>query len=259
MNIKNKYEAKKTSKPIYLMRSRKIKVLFLMPKSIKISDLFFCIDLNDFFNMFHFGRVLGYFSSNRYFKLPKEVAVTISQVACYKGVLPQGAPSSPIITNLICQTLDMHVLKIAKKYKLDYTRYADDLTFSTNKNDFLDNKDDFFKDLKKEFQKSGFSINDSKTRLIYHDSRQIVTGLVVNQKINVPRAFYKSTRAMLHSLYTTGEFKLDDKNGTIAQLAGRLSFIDQIEFYNNKHDISGAKHNYRSLSGKEIDYRNFLF
>lgn len=219
----------------------------------------FCIDLNDFFNMFHFGRVLGYFSSNRYFKLPKEVAVTISQVACYKGVLPQGAPSSPIITNLICQTLDMHVLKIAKKYKLDYTRYADDLTFSTNKNDFLDNKDDFFKDLKKEIQKSGFSINDSKTRLIYHDSRQIVTGLVVNQKINVPRAFYKSTRAMLHSLYTTGEFKLDDKNGTIAQLEGRLSFIDQIEFYNNKHDISGAKHNYRSLSGKEIDYRNFLF
>ena len=86
----------------------------------------FCIDLNDFFNMFHFGRVLGYFSSNRYFKLPKEVAVTIAQVACYKGVLPQGAPSSPIITNLICQTLDMHVLKIAKKYKLDYTRYADD-------------------------------------------------------------------------------------------------------------------------------------
>lgn len=219
----------------------------------------FCIDLNDFFNMFHFGRVLGYFSSNRYFKLPKEVAVTIAQVACYKGVLPQGAPSSPIITNLICQTLDMHVLKIAKKYKLDYTRYADDLTFSTNKKDFLYNKDDFFKDLKKEIQKSGFSINDSKTRLIYHDSRQIVTGLVVNQKINVPRAFYKSTRAMLHSLYTTGEFKLDGKNGTIAQLEGRLSFIDQIEFYNNKHDISGAKHNYRSLSGKEIDYRNFLF
>lgn len=219
----------------------------------------FCIDLNDFFNMFHFGRVLGYFSSNRYFNLPKEVAVTIAQVACYKGVLPQGAPSSPIITNLICQTLDMHVLKIAKKYKLDYTRYADDLTFSTNKKDFLDNKDDFFKDLKKEIQKSGFSINDSKTRLIYHDSRQIVTGLVVNQKINVPRAFYKSTRAMLHSLYTTGEFKLDGKNGTIAQLEGRLSFIDQIEFYNNNHDISGAKHNYRSLSGKEIDYRNFLF
>ena len=74
----------------------------------------FCIDLNNFFNAFHFGRVFGYFLSNRYFKLSKEVAVTIAQIACYKGILPQGAPSSPIITNLICQTLDIHVLRIAK-------------------------------------------------------------------------------------------------------------------------------------------------
>lgn len=219
----------------------------------------FCVDLKNFFDAFHFGRVLGYFQSNRYFKLPKEVAVTIAQIACYRGALPQGAPSSPIITNLICQTLDIHVLKIAKKYKLDYTRYADDLTFSTNKKDFLESKDNFFKDLKNEIQKSGFSINDDKNRCIYRDSRQIVTGLIVNRKINVPRNFYKTTRAMLHSLYTTGKFKLNGKSGTIAQLEGRLSFIDQIEFYNNKHDVSGAKHNYRSLSRKEIDYRNFLF
>lgn len=237
----------------------KNKGIILNAKIHKNKRYVFCVDLNDFFNMFHFGRVLGYFLSNRYFNLPKEVAVTIAQIACYNGVLPQGAPSSPIITNLICQTLDIHVLKIAKKYKLDYTRYADDLTFSTNKKDFLDIKDKFFNDLKREIQKSGFSINDSKTRLMYHDSRQIVTGLVVNQKINVPRDFYRTTRAMLHSLYTTGEFKLNGENGTMAQLEGRLSFIDQIEFYNNKHDISGAKHNCRSLSGKEIDYRNFLF
>lgn len=218
-----------------------------------------CIDLNNFFDAFHFGRVLGYFSSNRYFKFPKEVAVTIAQIACYNGSLPQGAPSSPIITNLICQTLDMHVLKIAKKYKLDYTRYADDLTFSTNKKDFLKHKDEFLKNLQKEIEKSGFSINERKTRLIYRDSRQIVTGLVVNRKINVPRNFYRTTRAMLHSLYTTGEFKIDGENGTVAQLEGRLSFIDQIEFYNNKHDYSGAKHNNRCLSAKEVDYRNFLF
>lgn len=218
-----------------------------------------CIDLNNFFDTFHFGRVMGYFSLNRYFKFPKEVAVTIAQIACYNGSLPQGAPSSPVITNLICQTLDMHLLKIAKKYKLDYTRYADDLIFSTNKKDFLDKKDKFFKTLKKEIEKSGFSINERKTRFIYRDSRQIVTGLVVNRKINVPRNFYRTTRAMLHSLYTKGEFKIDGENGTLAQLEGRLSFIDQIEFYNNKHDYSGGKHNNRSLSAKEVDYRNFLF
>ena len=98
------------------------------------------------------------------------------------------------------------MLKIAKKYKLDYTRYADDLTFSTNNKVFLDKKDEFFEALKKEIEKSGFSINEEKTRLIYRDSRQMVTGLVVNHKINVPRDFYRATRAMLHALYTTGEF-----------------------------------------------------
>ena len=87
------------------------------------------------------------------------------------------------MTNLICQTLDIHVLKIAKKYKLDYTRYADDLTFSTNNKEFLDKKDEFYKALKNEIDKSGFSINEEKTRLIYRDSRQMVTGLVVNHKI----------------------------------------------------------------------------
>lgn len=217
------------------------------------------IDLNNFFEAFHFGRVYGYFVSNRNFRLSKEVAVTIAQIACYNGTLPQGAPSSPIITNLICQILDNHILKLAKKYRLDYTRYADDLTFSTNRRDFLDLKDIFLDELQNEIEASGFTINQSKTRLVFRDSRQIVTGLVVNDKINVPRNFYKTTRAMLHKLYTTGEFTIDGQSGTIAQLEGRLSFIDQVEFYNNQRDMTGAKHTYRLLSGKELDYRNFLF
>jgi tyrosine decarboxylase/aspartate 1-decarboxylase len=61
------------------------------------------VDLNDFFGSIHIGRVCGFFEKNRYFKLPHEAAVTIAQLACYKGKLPQGAPTSPIITNLICQ------------------------------------------------------------------------------------------------------------------------------------------------------------
>lgn len=89
-------------------------------------------DLEDFFDSFHFGRVKGFFEKNKYFKLSEEVALCIAQLTCYKGTLPQGAPTSPVITNLIAPILDFRLLKIAKKYKLDYTRYADDLTFSTN-------------------------------------------------------------------------------------------------------------------------------
>ena len=59
------------------------------------------IDLEDFFDSFHFGRVKGYFEKNRHFKMSPEAALCIAQLTCYKGKLPQGAPTSPIITNLI--------------------------------------------------------------------------------------------------------------------------------------------------------------
>lgn len=90
------------------------------------------VDLENFFDSFHFGRVRGYFMKNKNYQCSEEVATTIAQIACYEGKLPQGAPSSPIITNMICNIFDMRLLRLAKKYKLDYTRYADDLSFSTN-------------------------------------------------------------------------------------------------------------------------------
>ncbi|EDE2201483.1 RNA-directed DNA polymerase, partial [Listeria monocytogenes] len=88
------------------------------------------LDLENFFESFHFGRVRGFFEKNKDFELSTEVATIIAQLSCFNGALPQGAPSSPIITNFICRIMDMRILKLAKNYKLDYTRYADDLTFS---------------------------------------------------------------------------------------------------------------------------------
>ncbi|HFK7850281.1 TPA: reverse transcriptase domain-containing protein, partial [Listeria monocytogenes] len=164
------------------------------------------IDLEDFFKSFHFGRVQGYFEKNKNFLFPKNIATVLAQLTCYNGSLPQGAPSSPIITNLICNILDMKLLKIAKKYKLDYSRYADDLTFSTNNKNFEEKSEEFFYQLEIIIKQSGFKINPKKTRLQYKTSRQIVTGLVVNKKVNVTREFYKNTRAMANSLYKTGAF-----------------------------------------------------
>lgn len=180
------------------------------------------IDLADFFDSFHFGRICGYFEKNKYFELPHEVAVIISQLVCYNGKLPQGAPTSPVITNLICQILDVKVLKLAKQYKLNYTRYADDMTFSTNDKNFLRHLDGFYERLTKLIQHEGFLINEKKTRLQYKDSKQVVTGLVVNKKINVDRIYYKQTRAMANSLYTSGKYSIDNEEGTIEQLEGRF-------------------------------------
>ena len=110
------------------------------------------LDLKDFFDHFHFGRVRGFFMKNKNFELPVEIATMIAQLTCYEGKLPQGAPTSPIITNLVCNILDMRLLKIAKKYRVVYTRYADDMTFSTNDKKFLENQENFMKSIKKEIE-----------------------------------------------------------------------------------------------------------
>ena len=186
------------------------------------------MDLECFFDSLHFGRVCGYFEKNKDFLLPREVSIIIAQIACYNGRLPQGAPSSPIISNLICQVLDMHLLKIAKKYRLDYTRYADDLTFSTNNRVFLDSYEDFIKETTALILKAGFTVNKKKTRLIYRDSRQEVTGLVVNKKISVNHTYVRTTKAMAHQLYTTGEFLIDGAPANIRQLEGRFRLLTKL-------------------------------
>ena len=216
------------------------------------------VDLSDFFDSIHIGRVCGFFEKNKHFNLPHEPAITIAQLACYQGKLPQGAPTSPIITNLVCQVLDKHLLSFAKRYRLDYTRYADDITFSTNDKAFLETWDSFYAELEKMIRKAGFSLNEKKTRITYRDSKQVVTGLVVNKKISVDHAYCRKVRAMAHSLYTNGSYSVDGVEGNIRQLEGRFAFIDQIEKYNNICDSAG-KHNAFTLNGREKQYQQFLF
>lgn len=197
------------------------------------------IDLKNFFDSFNFGRVRGFFIKDKDFTVSPEIATVIAQIACYQCKLPQGAPSSPIITNLITRILDYRIVKIAKKYRFTYSRYADDMTFSTNR-ELNSNKlraskelDNFLTELEEVIISSGFEINPKKTRLSNNMQRQEVTGLVVNKKINVKREYIKNTRAMAFQLYKDGAFEIDKKPGTINQLTGRFAFIFQIDQYNN--------------------------
>lgn len=215
------------------------------------------IDLKDFFDSFHFGRVAGYFEKNRELKFSRETSILLAKIFCCDGKLPQGAPSSPIISNLICNIFDMRILKLAKKFKLDYTRYADDLSFSTNDKNFIKFYDDFMTKLNNEVKRAGFNINDKKTRLLYKDSRQEVTGLIVNKKISIKREYVKSTRAMANTLYNNGSFHINEKEANLNQLEGRFNFIDQIDRYNNK--IQKTNKNHRMLNSREKEYQKFLF
>ena len=215
------------------------------------------IDLENFFDSFHFGRVKGFFEKDRLFSLPNDVSLSLAQLACYNGVLPQGSPASPVITNFIFRIVDKRIMFLTKKYKLSYTRYADDLTFSTNNKKIVEQYDMFISELTEIIKKSGFTINENKTNFQYSSSRQEVTGLVVNEKVNCKREYYKETKSMALSLYKNGEFTIKGEKGTINQLEGRFSFINQIEKYNNIKKGKSYKNN--KLSSKENEFKKFLF
>jgi RNA-directed DNA polymerase len=238
----------------------------------------FNIDLEDFFPSINFGRVRGYFIRDKNFALREDVATVIAQAACYEGSLPQGSPCSPVISNLIAHVLDMHLVRLASKAGCTYSRYADDLTFSTNKKIFpseiaetTDANPHLWTPsakLREIVKHCGFRINSAKTHMQYRTSRQEVTGLVVNRKINIRREYRHNVRAMVHSLLNTGSFKtyaatttsgattLEKRDGTLNQLHGMLGFIDTIDLFNRKH-AAGAKDS-APLSSKELMYRRFL-
>lgn len=170
------------------------------------------IDLEDFFSQVHFGRIRGMLTSKPY-GIGVEAATCIAQLACYKGSLAQGAPSSPILTNMICSPMDTHLIKLAKKYKLQYTRYADDITFSNYNEQFPQgiikgelNNLIIGDELDNILTKDGFKVNMNKVFLNDNFTRQEVTGLIVNKFPNVKREYIKNLRAILNSCLKDGTY-----------------------------------------------------
>ncbi|MBK8626360.1 MAG: hypothetical protein IPN86_12600 [Saprospiraceae bacterium] len=115
-----------------------------------------------------------------------------------KNVLPQGAPTSPTITNIICERLDRRLSGLAKRFGLKYSRYADDITFSSMHFEY--SKDgEFIKELNRIITDQNFDIKDSKTRLQKQGYKQEVTGLVVNEQVNVNERYIKELRMWLYT------------------------------------------------------------
>lgn len=114
-----------------------------------------------------------------------------------KNVLPQGAPTSPVFSNIVCQRLDFLLTGVAKRFNLNYTRYADDITFSSMHNVYQENGD-FVNELQRIIKEQGFHIKESKTRLQKRGYRQEVTGLVVNDGVNVKKRYVKQLRMWLY-------------------------------------------------------------
>lgn len=112
-------------------------------------------------------------------------------------VLPQGAPTSPILTNMICDKLDHRLAGLAKRFGLKYSRYADDITFSSMHNVYRQTGD-FRKELKRIIENQGFTMNEAKTRLQKLGARQEVTGIIVSDKLNVSQQYVRNIRNILY-------------------------------------------------------------
>ena len=165
------------------------------------------LDLKDFFHSFDRNRVKMCFMYEPFnLNEDKEPLAFLLASLCthpleiegeIKNVLPQGSPTSPTITNILCKKLDRRLSGLAKRFGATYTRYADDITFSSPHNIY--NNEDFNKELKRIIElDQKLTINLKKTRLQKAAYRQEVTGLVVNDKVNVRKRYIKQIRMWLY-------------------------------------------------------------
>ena len=162
----------------------------------------FNIDLKDFFPSIPQARVWKRLQLAP-FNFSQEIANVLAGLCCsyddnaQSNVLPQGSPASPLLTNAICDKLDRRMKGVAKRFGLHYSRYADDMTFSSMHNVYQEGGE-FRAEILRIITEQGFRMNDSKTRLQKKGTRQVVTGLTVNAVANVSRQYISDLRWILH-------------------------------------------------------------
>ena len=198
---------------------------------------------------------------------------------CVRNVTPQGAPTSPIITNLICRQLDRRLLGLAKRYRLSYSRYADDITFSTNAKNVFGQGSEFMVELRRIIEDQKFRVNENKVRVQSKAYRQEVTGLVVNTKVNVTKRYVKQIRMWLYLWEHYGYDKATEcfhrdysrckghaKHGTNLEnvLEGKLNYLKMVvgkdnasyqnikkrydKFCTVKDDVNGILHEFDEIT-----------
>jgi len=201
-------------------------------------------DLENFFPTLSYPRVKGFFKSLGYSAElatvlamltteaeQKEVLLDGEKLYLYTGkrYLPQGSPASPMITNLICRKLDKRMLGIANSLEFTYTRYADDMTFSSDHYEKINKMMYWIKGITKE---EGFVLHPTKTKIMKRGARHEVTGVVVNEKLSINRKELKKFRALLYQIEQSG---LEGKswNGKsenlMASVWGYANFIQMVD------------------------------
>lgn len=186
--------------------------------NIDLKDFFPSINLDDVFRIFY------------YYGYTKEVSFALSKLCTNSGVLPQGSPASPYISNIICLKLDKRLSTLVEKYEGDYTRYADDITISGNRGIIkcLHIVEHIIND-------EGFNINHNKTRTAFYYQRQEVTGLVVNHgKVSINKEYKRKLKQEIYFCIKYGvnehlDYIKNDKSFFKEHLYGKAYFVKMVE------------------------------
>ncbi|MGD0624084.1 MAG: retron St85 family RNA-directed DNA polymerase [Thermodesulfobacteriota bacterium] len=183
------------------------------------------IDLKDFFPSIGKDTVIELFKKVGF---SERASIFLAGLCCLEDSLPQGAPTSPALSNLIFQDNDRQISKTASRKKISYTRYADDLSFSANQ----PISKDFQKQINSVVEKAGFKINDKKSRLMGPRCRREVTGLTVNERVSIPRPTRRRIRALFHHALMKPEKFIKKKE----RLLGYANWISQY------HPVEGQRY-----------------
>lgn len=184
------------------------------------------LDIEGFFDHILYSQVKNIVFCEEKFAEP--IRVLLTMLCYYKESLPQGAPTSPAITNIIMYDFDEAVGAFCNEKKIAYTRYCDDMTFS---GDFDEGEVIAF--VKGELCKLGLFLKNRKTAVIPASKRQTVTGIVVNEKLNITKDYKKKIRQEMHYIQKFGldehikRCKIADKQQYVLSLRGRIAFVLQ--------------------------------
>ncbi|MBN9298258.1 MAG: RNA-directed DNA polymerase [Filimonas sp.] len=207
-------------------------------------DIIVNVDLKDFFPTITYARVKGVFKKLGYSEQQAIIfalictqaeteEVEMDGVKYYvqngKRCLPQGSPASPAISNIIAYKLDKKIQGLAAKLNFAYTRYADDLTFSTT-NDNAKQITKLLYLIKKIVTAEGFEVHPGKTHIMRKGGQQKVTGIVVNKQLNVERSQLRKFRALLHNLQMNGwkDQQWGNAKHLVNAVEGYINFVNMV-------------------------------
>ncbi len=155
------------------------------------------LDLQDFFGSIKYHSVYGLFLK---FGYNKSVSTMLANLCVLYSSLPQGAPTSPMLSNLVFQELDEKIFTYCRRRKIMYTRYADDMTFSSDSMDVTR----LISYIRMVVTNRGYRINDEKTNVMGRGACQKVTGVVVNEKLQVPKVYRDKVRQEVYYIIKYG-------------------------------------------------------